>query len=621
MNKKDMIEDIDLQKLKKMSYDEVKELCAQIRTKLINTASTNGGHLASNLGVVELTVALHRVFDSPTDQIMFDVGHQCYTHKLLTGRADKFSTIRKEGGLAGFPKPSESPHDPMISGHSSTSISAACGLARAKTLRGEAGSVIAVIGDGALTGGMAYEGLNNAGRCRDNIIVVLNDNKMSISKNVGAMARYLASIRARPSYASMKNSILKFLQCIPLIGKWLARFLIKSKSALKNAIYQNTLFDSLGFAYLGPIDGHNQKKLEQVLTVAKGLKRPALVHVCTSKGKGYGPAEREPDVFHGIGGFDIDSGEHQISGESYSSVFGNVMCRIAREDPTLMAVSAAMKIGTGLEGFANENHRRFYDCGIAEEHAVTFCAGLAANGMKPVFAVYSSFIQRAYDQIIHDVAIQGLNVTFAIDRAGLVGEDGETHHGIFDCALLNTVPGLEIYAPCYFSEFEMMLELCINKCGPQAVRYPRGNEPALPEGMTLSMGTYDLLGESSGRTLVVTYGRIFAAAAQAKTMADAAGQNGISVLKLGRIKPVDKATYEIAERFDQILFFEEGIKKGGIGETFISTLSELGYKGKTRITAIDEHFVGHAPVGRLLSMLGLDADGIYRQLIAGEDIL
>jgi len=615
MNTKNMLEGIDNQKLKKMSYKEVRELCQQIRDKLISTASINGGHLAPNLGVVELTVALHRVFNSPTDQIMFDVGHQCYTHKLLTGRADRFATIRTEGGLAGFPKPSESEHDPMISGHSSTSISAACGLARAKTLTGEPGSVIAVIGDGALTGGMAYEGLNNAGRCRDNIIVVLNDNKMSISKNVGAMARYLATIRARPSYASMKNGILKFMQFIPLIGKPLTRAVFKSKSAIKNAIYQNTLFDSLGFAYLGPIDGHNQKQLEQVLTVAKNLKRPAIVHVCTSKGKGYGPAEKEPDKFHGIGGFDIDTGEQQISGESYSKVFGRVMCRIAREDPTLFAVSAAMKVGTGLDKFADENHKRFYDCGIAEEHAVTFCAGLAANGIKPVFAVYSSFIQRAYDQIIHDVAIQGLNVTFAIDRAGLVGEDGETHHGIFDCALLNTVPGLELYAPCYFSEFEHMLEHCINTNGPEAIRYPRGIEPEKPDGFNLSMGNYDLLGESAGRILIVTYGRIFACAAKAVEKAQDQGISDVSVLKLNRIKPIDKKAYDIAQEFDNVLFFEEGIKNGGIAETFVASLSESGYKGKTRVFAIDEQFVQHASVGRLLAMVGLDAEGIYKQLI------
>ncbi len=615
MSTTNLLEDIDIQKLKKMSYSEVELLCTQIRDKLISTASVNGGHLAPNLGVVELTVALHRVFDSPSDQIMFDVGHQCYTHKLLTGRADRFSTIRTEGGLAGFPKPSESEHDPMISGHSSTSISAACGLARAKTLKGEPGSVIAVIGDGALTGGMAYEGLNNAGRCRDNIIVVLNDNKMSISKNVGAMARHLAVIRSRPSYASLKNGMLKVIQKIPLIGKPLTRAVFKSKSALKNAIYKNTLFDSLGFAYLGPIDGHNQKHLEQVFTVAKNLKRPVIVHVCTSKGKGYGPAEKEPDKFHGIGGFDIDTGEQQISGKSYSSVFGDVMCRIAREDPALMGISAAMKMGTGLDTFANENHRRFYDCGIAEEHAVTFCAGLAANGMKPVFAVYSSFIQRAYDQIIHDVAIQGLNVTFAIDRAGVVGEDGETHHGIFDVALLNTVPGLELYAPCYFSEFEHMLEYCIKTEGPEAIRYPRGTEPKMPAGLTLSMGNYDILGDRAGKTLIVSYGRIFAEAAQARAILNKEGHSGISVLKLNRIKPVDPEAYAIAEHFDRVLFFEEGIKNGGIGETFIAALSERGYKGKTKIFAIDEHFVQHASVKRLLAILGLDAAGIYHQIV------
>lgn len=615
MDEKDLLKGIDIAKLKKMSYSELEVLCGQIRDLLIHTASVNGGHLAPNLGVVELTVALHRVFDSPTDQIMFDVGHQCYTHKLLTGRADKISTIRTEGGLAGFPKPSESVHDPMISGHSSTSISAACGLARAKTLTGQPGCVIAVIGDGALTGGLAYEGLNNAGRCRDNIIVVLNDNKMSISKNVGAMARYLAVIRSRPSYTNLKNGLLRFFQAIPLVGKPFTRLIFRSKSALKNAIYKNTLFDSLGFAYLGPIDGHNQKRLEQVLTVAKKLKRPAIVHVCTVKGKGYPPAEKEPDKFHGIGGFDIDTGEQQIHGETYSDVFGRVMCEIAKEDPTVVAVSAAMKNGTGLAQFAAENHRRFYDVGIAEEHAVTFCAGLAANGINPVFAVYSSFIQRAYDQIIHDVSIQGLNVTFAVDRAGLVGEDGETHHGVFDCALLNTVPNLEIYAPCYFSELEFMLCHCISHIGPAAIRYPRGKEPALPEEMELSYGTYDLLGKPSGKILAVTYGRLFSEAMEARTEAMAKGLENVSVLKLNRIRPIDGAAYDIAMKFEKVVFFEEGIRNGGIGETFLAGLCQRSYGGSSAIFAIDDHFVHHAPVSHLLAELGLDAAGILNHLL------
>lgn len=611
---KSLLEGISPEKLKKMSYDELSELCHEIREKLIATASINGGHLASNLGVVELSVAMHRVFNSPTDQIMFDVGHQCYTHKLLTGRGDRLATIRTEGGLAGFPKPTESEHDPMISGHSSTSISAACGLARAKTLTGQAGSVIAVIGDGALTGGMAYEGLNNAGRCRDNIIVILNDNKRSISKNVGAMARHLAVIRSRPSYIKVKSGMLKTVQNIPLIGKPLTRTIFTSKSALKNAIYKNTLFDALGFAYLGPVDGHNQKLLEQVLKVAKDLKRPVIVHVCTIKGKGYGPAEKEPGRFHGIGGFDIDTGEQQHSTETYSDIFGKTMCELAKNDDKICAVSAAMKWGTGLGPFSETFTRRFYDCGIAEEHAVTFCAGLAANGMKPVFAVYSSFIQRAYDQIIHDVAIQGLNVTFAIDRAGVVGEDGETHHGVFDCAILNTVPGLEIYAPCYFSELENMLCKCVEHIGPAAIRYPRGVEPTVSSDISLSYGNYDLIGDKQGKILAVTYGRIFDNVIKAREELIKNNINDVSVLKLNRIKPIDEAVYDVALGFDKVVFFEEGIKNGGIGETFISQLSSRGFTGKSNISAIDEIFVQHASVKRQLEELGLDSKSIYEKL-------
>lgn len=607
----------DAQQLKRMSYDEVAVLCDNIRKYILETASHNGGHVASNLGVVELTVAMHRVFDSPVDQFVFDVGHQCYTHKILTGRADSFRTIRTENGLAGFPKPSESIHDPAIAGHSSTSISIACGLARAKSLTGEPGSVVAVIGDGALTGGLAYEGLNNAGLGRDNIIVILNDNKMSISRNVGAMARYLAVIRSKNSYISFKTRMVKFLGAIPLVGKRLQRFFFRSKSMIKSAVYQkNTLFDALGFAYLGPVDGHNQQHLEQTLSVAKNLRRPAIVHVCTIKGKGYGPAEREPGKFHGIGKFDLDTGEPKISAPSFSSVFGSTMCEIAKEDERVYAISAAMKSGTGLEGFASEYHARFYDCGIAEEHAVTFCAGLAAGGVKPVFAVYSSFIQRAYDQIIHDVAIQHLNVTFAVDRAGVVGEDGETHHGIFDCAMLNSVPGLEIYSPCYFSELEMMLKKCVAEDGPAVVRYPRGVEPYKPEGFETVDAPYVLYGAKNGNALIVTYGRIAADAFKASDRLNAEGIS-TSVLKLGRIKPLGEDYAAICGNYSRVYFFEEGIRNGGIGESFLSEITENGFKGEYHLKAIEDRFVAHASVAHLLAGLGLDADGIYSTIMYG----
>jgi len=602
--------DKDPQSLKGLSYEQIDELCADIRHRLIETLSHNGGHLAPNLGVVELTIAMHRVFNSPVDQFVFDVGHQCYTHKLLTGRADRFDTIRTEGGLAGFPKPSESIHDPIVTGHSSTSISVACGLARAKKLKGEEGTVVAVIGDGALTGGLAYEGLNNAGQARDNIIVILNDNKMSISKNVGAMARHLAVIRSKSSYVKAKAITAKIIGKVPLIGKPIRKAMFRSKSALKNAVYKNTLFDALGFAYLGPVDGHNVKLMEQVLNLAKSMNRPALVHVCTSKGKGYTYAERNPGMFHGIGKFDIETGEPNHSGASYSSVFGDTLCALAEKDPMVYAVTAAMKTGTGLSNFAADYHRRFHDCGIAEEHAVSYCAGLASNGIKPVFAVYSSFLQRCYDQIIHDVSIQGLNVTFAVDRAGVVGEDGETHHGLFDCAMLNTVPGMTVYSPCYFDELSGVLEMSVNEPSPAAVRYPRGSEPIKPDGFTSDLRPFCLYGDADADTVIVTYGRIFAAAAAATRRLRDEGEK-VCVLKILRVKPLDLSCIEKITGAKRIVFFEEGIRQGGIGETFADMLDDAGYSGKFKLCAVDNTFVTHASVARLLEMLGLDEEGMY----------
>lgn len=599
--------------IKKLSYSEIAELCSEIREQLIFTASKNGGHLASNLGVVELTVAMHRVFSSPEDQFVFDVGHQCYTHKLLTGRREQFPTIRTKGGISGFPKPCESVHDPVICGHSSMSISAACGLARAKKLDGDDHFVVAVIGDGALTGGMAYEGLNNAGRCRDNIIVILNDNKMSISKNVGAMARYLAVIRSKTSYIRFKTTIARIFGAIPLIGKPIRRALFRSKAALKNAIYKSTLFEDMGFAYLGPVDGHDQKLLERTLSVAKSLNRPSLIHVCTLKGKGYSPAERQPRMFHGIGKFDIDTGEPKTSGDTFSDVFGRVISQIAREDEDVCAVTAAMKMGTGLAPFAQEFYHRFYDCGIAEEHALTFCGGLAANGKKPVLAIYSSFLQRGYDQIIHDIATGSLNVTIAVDRAGIVGEDGETHQGVFDCAMLNTVPGLSIYSPATFAELDAALRECIAMPGAAAVRYPRGGEPNMPKWYTPSYGAYDLLGRKSGDVLIVTYGRLAAQAADACAELFESGVSA-SLLKLNRIKPIDEECAKIAAEFKLVYFFEEGIRQGGICESMAALLLEHDFKGRYRIRAIDNEFVKQAAVNQALEELGLDCAGVVKSV-------
>ncbi len=603
--------------IKHYSQEEIDSLCGEIRERLIETVAQNGGHLASNLGVVELTVALHRVFCSPHDQIMFDVGHQCYTHKLLTGRREQFDTLRREGGLSGFPKPCESEHDPMIAGHSSTSISAACGLAAAKKLSGDDGFVIAVIGDGALTGGMAYEGLNNAGRSHGRLIVILNDNKMSISKNVGSIARYLTAIRTKNRYIRFKTKVSRALRSVPGIGTHINDILFRSKKALKGAILhrRGTIFEDMGFLYIGPVDGHNEKVLERTLNVARSMvDRPVLIHVCTVKGKGYEPAELKPKVFHGISGFDVDSGEPKGGGTTFSDVFAQSLCELTENDPTVCAVTAAMKSGTGLTEFATKYRRRFFDVGIAEQHAVTFCAGMAANGMRPVFAVYSSFLQRAYDQIIHDVAIQNLNVTLAVDRAGIVGEDGETHQGLFDTAMLSTIPNVKIYCPAYFDEMKPMLEKCLYGYGGVAViRYPRGGEKYKPEGFIPSGNDYDSFPQDGAAVLAVTYGRIFGHLCQAAERLHAGGMP-VSMLKLGMVKPLDGEAVCFAAGYKHIVFFEEGVRRGGIGEYLCSELEAQGWQGAFDIVAVEDEFVQHAPVNSSLAKLGLDADGMYRIL-------
>lgn len=602
--------------IKNYSQQEIDQLCSEIRDQLIETVSQNGGHLASNLGVVELTVAFHRVFDSPHDQLVFDVGHQCYTHKLLTGRREQFNTLRTEGGISGFPKPNESEHDPMIAGHSSTSISAAGGLASAKLLKDDDGFVVAVIGDGALTGGLAYEGLNNAGRTNERLIVVLNDNKMSISKNVGSMARYLAVIRTKNSYIRFKTKLSKGLCKIPVVGKKINGILFKSKNALKSAIYKSTLFEDMGFVYMGPVDGHNEKLLERTMTVARSMNKPVLIHICTLKGKGYSPAELKPKIFHGISGFDINSGEPKSGGTTFSDVFAQSLCEFAEQDETVCAVTAAMKSGTGLSDFAFKFRRRFFDVGIAEEHAVTFCAGMAANGMRPVFAVYSSFLQRAYDQLIHDVAIQNLNVTIAVDRAGIVGEDGETHQGLFDTAMLSTIPNIRIYCPSYFSEVKPMLHKCMyDNDGVDAIRYPRGGEKYKPEGFAAEGNEYDTFDNGGAEVLAVTYGRIFGSMCQAVERLQAEGMH-TSILKLGMVKPIADGALEYAAKFRTIVFFEEGIKRGGVGEYLCAELHERGWQGRFIIRAVEDTFVTHASVNSSLKQFGLDEDGMYSTLVS-----
>lgn len=600
--------------IKELSVEDLNCLCDQIRERLIRILSRTGGHLASNLGVVELTVALHKVFDTPEDEIVWDVGHQCYTHKILTGRLEKMSSMRTRGGISGFPKRSESIHDSFNTGHSSTSISAALGMANAKRLSGEPGRVIAVIGDGALSGGLAYEGLNNAGRFSKNFIVVLNDNKMSISRNVGSMARYLAGIRTKPGYLKTKQTVENILLHTPLIGKSIRRFLLRSKSVLRNLLYKSTWFEDMGFIYYGPFDGHDMDRLLRVLTLAKKMDRPVLLHLVTTKGKGYSYAEQNPKDFHGLSGFNVETGEQNPSGDTFSKVFGNILCDMAKEDERICAVTAAMKIGTGLTEFSRQYKERFFDVGIAEEHAVTFSAGLAAGGMLPVFAVYSTFLQRSYDQILHDAALQNLNVTLAIDRAGVVGEDGETHQGLFDVSFLSSIPNITIYSPTYYDELRQALSNAIYHPGVDAVRYPRGEELFRPDDYLPSDTGYSLYGKKDADILLATYGRLFSFACLAR---EALHKKGIevSVLKLDRIKPIPEGAVADATKFRQIFFFEEGMLNGGVGERFEQLLDSEGFSGHYKLHAVDDVFVPNAEVKETLAMLGFDSEGMKNTIL------
>ena len=460
-----------------LSDSEAVALCELLRARIIDAVSRTGGHLASSLGAVELIVAIHRVFRTERDRLVFDVGHQCYAHKLLTGRAGAMDTLRALGGLSGFPKPSESVHDAFVAGHASNSVSVAIGMARARTLQKEDYHVLALIGDGALTGGMAYEGLSDAGGSGEPLIVILNDNGMSITKNVGGVAEHLARQRLKPQYLNFKKGYRKAMSILPL-GGHIYNVTHKIKTAVKESLLPCSMFEDMGFTYLGPVDGHDVKGLTRLLSYAKDLQGPVLLHVRTVKGKGYPPAERNPDKFHGVGRFCVETGELvQPAGEDFSQVFGETLCRLAEEDPAVCAVTAAMQGGTKLDGFARRFPERFFDVGIAEGHAAAMAAGMAKQGMKPVFAVYSTFLQRAYDALIHDVALQGLHVVLAVDRAGLAGEDGETHQGVFDAAFLDTVPGMTVLCPSSFQELRSMLRRAVLELtGPVAIRYPKGGE-------------------------------------------------------------------------------------------------------------------------------------------------
>lgn len=599
--------------LKKLNENELEELCSDIRKMLINTVSKTGGHLASNLGVVELTVAMHKVFNSPQDQIVFDVGHQCYTHKILTGRKDKFGTLRCEGGISGFTRPVESEHDIFSSGHSSTSISAAVGLARAKQIKGEKGKVIAVIGDGALTGGLAYEALNNSGNDNSNLIVVLNDNNMSISKNVGSMAKNLTTIRTSKKYVTFKSKFQHQLARIPKVGTEINRFFTYVNTKIRKMIYKATFFEDLGFRYYGPIDGHDIDALVDVFNAAKAHNHSVLIHVNTVKGKGYYPAEKNPTQFHGIGKFDINTGEPMSSGKNYSACFGETMCNFAKNDARICCVTAAMAEGTGLCKFAEEFPKRFFDVGIAEQHAVTFSSGLAKNGLVPVFAVYSTFLQRSYDQLVHDVAMQNLKVIFAIDRAGFVGADGESHQGVFDTSFLNSVVGLTVFAPSNFSELEAMFYLGIYKTqGAVAIRYPRGNEEIVSVKYDYNHENYTVIGDESNKKCIVSYGREFCESAKAYAELD-----DVFLIKLNQIKPIDDTVCEHLKKCETVYFYEESIKSGSVGEIFASMLIENDINVHFKHFGIDDEFVKQASVEHQLEHYKLDAKSIIKEVSNG----
>lgn len=594
--------------IKRLDDKQINNLCKEIRKELINTVSENGGHLASNLGAVELTVALHKNFNFPKDKLVFDVGHQCYVHKMLTGRLDKMNTLRKKGGISGFPRPDESEYDSFIAGHSSTSVSAGFGIAEAKREKHDNSYVVVVVGDGAISGGLIYEGLNNAGRSEDKLIVILNDNKMSISENVGAMSRYLAEVRSDRRYHSFKVGIEKILVHIPLIGKELVRIAVKFKKVLKGMFFKSSIFEDLGFSYLGPIDGHNIEKLDYMIKLAKNEQKPVLLHINTVKGKGYSLAEKNPNIFHGIGPFDIKSGKTEASSESFSDEFGKAIISFAENDKRICAITAAMRESTGLNEFSEKFKSRFYDVGIAEGHAVTFAGGLAAGGMIPIFAVYSTFLQRAYDMIIHDVALQNLKVIFCIDRAGIVGADGETHQGVFDVSFLNAIPNITIYSPATFAELRYDLKCAIyNDEGVVAIRYSRGKEADL--GVSLENGDYNLLGNTDSENCIITYGRITENVLNAAEKAI----NKPKIIKVNKIKPINPEIIEIAKKSKNIYIYEEGMRSGGFAESLSTKLYESGYKGNIDITAIDG-FIPHSSVDEALKDLGFDSESILKKL-------
>lgn len=607
--------------VKQLSLSECEQLAQEIRDFLIRSLSETGGHLASNLGVVELTIALHRFLHFPEDKLVWDVGHQAYTHKILTGRKEQFATLRKTGGLSGFPKRKESDCDAFDTGHSSTSISAGLGLVQARDLKGENYQVVSVIGDGALTGGMAYEALNNVAELKKNFIIILNDNEMSITRNVGGMSSYLDHIRMAAPYTELKMGVTNALKKIPKVGDGMVDALHKTKSSIKQLVIPGMLFENMGLTYLGPVDGHDMRQLGKVLQEAKRKKGPVLIHVLTEKGRGYEPAMRHPARFHGAAPYEIETGLPKSNGNpSYTDIFSTVMRKFGDREPDVVAVSAAMVPGTGLKRFGNMFPERLFDVGIAEEHAVTFAAGLALGGLRPVVAIYSSFLQRAVDQILHDVCMQNLPVVFAVDRAGLVGSDGETHHGCFDLSYLSMMPNMTVMAPKNKWELSDMLKFAIRQKSPVAIRYPRGEAYTGLEDYRapIEMGKAEIL-EKGKEIAILAVGNMVRTAVQVTENLRNRGYEP-TLVNMRFVKPLDMDLLEILrEDHSLIVTLEENVKSGGFGEQVMTYYGSRLHSPAVRIVAIEDKFVPHGSVEDLMHQQQMDSASVTERILRWKE--
>ncbi len=601
--------------VKGLDNKQLSQLSEEVRECIISTVSANGGHLASNLGVVELTIAIHKVFNSPEDKIIWDVGHQVYTHKLLTGRFEQFSTLRQEGGLSGFSRPNESEHDIVYSGHSSVSISTALGIAAANKVNGKKNYAVAVIGDGALTGGLIYEALNNAGRMKDaRLIIILNDNGMSISKNVGHLAKRLAAMRSRSGYYKFKALMERAVSKVPLVGKPVASEIFKIKTDIKNWLYESNFFEDFGVTYMGPIDGHNIANICNALEGAKSINKPVLLHVNTVKGKGYALAEENPSDFHGVSPFDAEKGLVPSSSTNFSEQFGEFLFNQGAKDKRICAITAAMSLGTGLKKFSEEYPDRFFDVGIAEEHAVPFALGMSKANMVPVFVVYSTFLQRCYDQLLHDCALQQSKMIIAVDRAGIVGDDGETHNGIYDTAFFNGIPNITVFSPSYYVDLNnAFVNALYHIDGPCVIRYPRGGEPEMPENYSCNGEKYQVFGDKEADIAIVTYGRIFGESFKAYKKLTQDGIN-VKLIKLNVIVPAPVEAVEPLRNVKKVFFFEEGVQSGGVGESFASVLLENKLSPEFYLTAFPDCFVKQGKTDSILKQYKLDCDGMIQTI-------